>query len=106
MKTIVLSALSCGLGMALAAAANLDEATVTRVVKSVEVIPPGSQPKPATVGEIVRGNSDVRTGVMQGSRWQIVEGLRGGDQVIVGSPAGLAPGMPVVPAQAWLEASA
>ncbi|PYC28870.1 MexC family multidrug efflux RND transporter periplasmic adaptor subunit [Pseudomonas mosselii] len=42
----------------------------------------------------------VRTGVMQGSRWQIVEGLRGGDQVIVGSPAGLAPGMPVVPAQA------
>jgi len=42
----------------------------------------------------------VRTGVMQGSRWQIVEGLRGGEQVIVGSPAGLAPGMPVVPAQA------
>ncbi|MDC0687962.1 MexC family multidrug efflux RND transporter periplasmic adaptor subunit [Mitsuaria sp. RG] len=42
----------------------------------------------------------VRTGVMQGSRWQIVEGLRGGDQVIVGSPAGLAPGMPVVAAQA------
>ncbi|MCP8634871.1 MexC family multidrug efflux RND transporter periplasmic adaptor subunit [Pseudomonas mosselii] len=42
----------------------------------------------------------VRTGVMQGSRWQVVEGLRGGDQVIVGSPAGLAPGMPVVPAQA------
>ncbi len=38
----------------------------------------------------------VRTGVMQGSRWQIVEGLRGGEQVIVGSPAGLAPGMPVV----------
>ncbi|MBI6899639.1 MexC family multidrug efflux RND transporter periplasmic adaptor subunit [Pseudomonas putida] len=42
----------------------------------------------------------VRTGVMQGSRWQVVEGLRSGDQVIVGSPAGLAPGMPVVPAQA------
>lgn len=42
----------------------------------------------------------VRTGVMHGSRWQIVEGLRGGDQVIVGSPAGLAPGMPVVAAQA------
>ncbi|MDH1658329.1 MexC family multidrug efflux RND transporter periplasmic adaptor subunit [Pseudomonas mosselii] len=42
----------------------------------------------------------VRTGGMHGSRWQIVEGLRGGDQVIVGSPAGLAPGMPVVPAQA------
>lgn len=42
----------------------------------------------------------VRTGGMHGSRWQIVEGLRGGDQVIVGSPAGLAPGMPVVAAQA------
>ncbi|MBS9762953.1 MexC family multidrug efflux RND transporter periplasmic adaptor subunit [Pseudomonas mosselii] len=38
----------------------------------------------------------VRTGGMHGSRWQIVEGLRGGEQVIVGSPAGLAPGMPVV----------
>lgn len=42
----------------------------------------------------------VRTGVMQGSRWQIVEGLHPGEQVIVGSPAGLAPGMPVIPAQA------
>ncbi|MDZ4021145.1 MexC family multidrug efflux RND transporter periplasmic adaptor subunit [Pseudomonas sichuanensis] len=42
----------------------------------------------------------VRTGVMQGARWQITEGLREGDQVIVGSPAGLAPGMPVSPAQA------
>ncbi|WP_153787820.1 MexC family multidrug efflux RND transporter periplasmic adaptor subunit [Pseudomonas sp. EMN2] len=41
----------------------------------------------------------VRTGVMQGARWQITEGLREGDQVIVGSPAGLAPGMPVSPAQ-------
>lgn len=41
----------------------------------------------------------VRTGVMQGSRWQITEGLEPGDQVIVGSPAGLAPGMPVAPAQ-------
>lgn len=42
----------------------------------------------------------VRTGVMQGSRWQITEGLRAGDQVIVGSPAGLQAGMPVVVAQA------
>ncbi|MCO7522473.1 MULTISPECIES: MexC family multidrug efflux RND transporter periplasmic adaptor subunit [unclassified Pseudomonas] len=41
----------------------------------------------------------VRTGVMQGSRWQISEGLRSGDQVIVGSPAGLAAGMPVAPVQ-------
>lgn len=47
----------------------------------------------------------VRTGVMQGARWQIVEGLNPGDQVIVGSPAGLAPGMPVVPAQAQQAAA-
>jgi len=47
----------------------------------------------------------VRTGVMQGSRWQISEGLRTGDQVIVGSPAGLAPGMPVAPAQAQQAAA-
>ncbi|MDH0649751.1 efflux transporter periplasmic adaptor subunit, partial [Pseudomonas sp. GD03867] len=47
----------------------------------------------------------VRTGVMHGSRWQIVEGLRAGDQVIVGSPAGLAAGMPVVLAQAQQAAA-
>ncbi|MHA6160184.1 MexC family multidrug efflux RND transporter periplasmic adaptor subunit [Pseudomonas sichuanensis] len=47
----------------------------------------------------------VRTGVMQGARWQIAEGLRAGDQVIVGSPAGLAPGMPVTPAQAQQAAA-
>jgi len=42
---------------------------------------------------------EVQTGVMQGARWQITEGLKAGDQVIVGSPAGLAAGMPVVPAE-------
>lgn len=47
----------------------------------------------------------VRTGVMQGSRWQISEGLRSGDQVIVGSPAGLAAGMPVAPVQAQQAAA-
>ncbi|QXH33808.1 MexC family multidrug efflux RND transporter periplasmic adaptor subunit [Pseudomonas muyukensis] len=47
----------------------------------------------------------VRTGVMQGSRWQISEGLRSGDQVIVGSPAGLAPGMPVAPVLAQQAAA-
>jgi len=50
------------LTVAVGYSANLNEATVTRVVRSVEVIPPGSSPKPAAVGEIVRGNSDVRTG--------------------------------------------
>ncbi|QBF26567.1 MexC family multidrug efflux RND transporter periplasmic adaptor subunit [Pseudomonas tructae] len=47
----------------------------------------------------------VRTGVMQGARWQIIEGLRAGDQVIVGSPAGLAPGMPVLATQAQQAAA-
>ena len=47
---------------ACAFAGDLNQATVTRVVKSVEVIPPGAQPKPATVGEVVGGNSDIRTG--------------------------------------------
>ena len=47
----------------------------------------------------------VRTGVMQGARWQITEGLRAGDQVIVGSPAGLVPGTPVSLAQAQQAAA-
>ncbi|MGJ7551935.1 MexC family multidrug efflux RND transporter periplasmic adaptor subunit [Pseudomonas alloputida] len=42
----------------------------------------------------------VRTGAMQGARWQVTEGLHPGDQVIVGSPAGLAAGMPVAPSPA------
>ncbi|QXH54042.1 MexC family multidrug efflux RND transporter periplasmic adaptor subunit [Pseudomonas fakonensis] len=42
----------------------------------------------------------VSTGAMQGARWQITQGLQAGDQVIVGSPAGLAAGMQVAPAQA------
>ncbi|MEA5673911.1 MexC family multidrug efflux RND transporter periplasmic adaptor subunit [Pseudomonas sp. MH2] len=39
----------------------------------------------------------VQTGTMHGARWLITEGLQPGDQVIVGSPAGLTPGMPVAP---------
>lgn len=62
MKTISLGFVVISLGAAVAFAANLNEATVTRVVNSVEVIPQGAQPKPATVGEIVAGNADVRTG--------------------------------------------
>ncbi|WP_369991775.1 MexC family multidrug efflux RND transporter periplasmic adaptor subunit [Pseudomonas xanthosomatis] len=42
----------------------------------------------------------VSTGAMHGARWQITQGLQAGDQVIVGSPAGLAAGMQVAPAQA------
>ncbi|WP_458730128.1 efflux RND transporter periplasmic adaptor subunit [Pseudomonas brenneri] len=34
----------------------------------------------------------VQTGVMQGQRWQITEGLEAGDRVIIGGQNGLAPG--------------
>jgi multidrug efflux system membrane fusion protein len=47
----------------------------------------------------------VRTGAMQGARWQVTEGLHPGDQVIVGSPAGLAAGMPVAPSPAQQAAA-
>ncbi|AJO78580.1 MexC family multidrug efflux RND transporter periplasmic adaptor subunit [Pseudomonas sp. MRSN 12121] len=46
----------------------------------------------------------VRTGAMQGSRWQISEGLKAGDQVIVGGLAGLQPGAKVVPSQPQAQA--
>lgn len=39
----------------------------------------------------------VRTGTMQGSRWQVSEGLQAGEQVIVGGLAGLQPGTKVAP---------
>lgn len=46
----------------------------------------------------------VTTGAMQGSRWQISEGLKVGDQVIVGGLAGLQPGGKVAPAQTQVQA--
>ncbi|MCU7646469.1 MexC family multidrug efflux RND transporter periplasmic adaptor subunit [Pseudomonas piscis] len=42
----------------------------------------------------------VTTGTMQGSRWQIIEGLKAGDQVIVGGLAAVQPGVKVTPKQA------
>jgi hypothetical protein len=50
-------------------AATLDQATITRVINSVEVIPADRSPEPARVGEVVRGGTDVRTG--GGSRAQL-----------------------------------
>ncbi|HGN3416711.1 TPA: efflux RND transporter periplasmic adaptor subunit, partial [Pseudomonas aeruginosa] len=41
----------------------------------------------------------VVTGVMQGSRWQIKEGLQEGDQLIVSSLIAIQPGVTVVPRQ-------
>ncbi len=39
----------------------------------------------------------VKTGAMQDSRWQITEGLKDGEQVIIGNMTGLNPGDKVVP---------
>lgn len=46
----------------------------------------------------------VTTGVMQGARWQITEGLQAGDQVIVSSLAAILPGATVVPRQEGAQA--
>jgi len=43
-------------------AAPLNQATVTRVVNKVEIIPSDAAPQPADVGEIIRGQTGVRTG--------------------------------------------
>lgn len=43
-------------------AAPLKEATVTRVVNKVEIIPDGGAPQPADLGEVVSGRAGVRTG--------------------------------------------
>ena len=63
MKNIATITLSLLLAAAsLVYAAPLNEATVTRVVNKVEVIPAGATPQPADVGEIIRGRTGVRTG--------------------------------------------
>lgn len=69
MKRLLFPVIAAGLCAGSGKAAPLNEATVTRVVRSVEVIPQGASPQPAAVGEVVRGDSDVRTG--QGSRAQL-----------------------------------
>jgi hypothetical protein len=45
-----------------AIAAPLNEATVTRVVNKVEIIPANAAPQPADLGEVIRGRTGVRTG--------------------------------------------
>ena len=62
MNKVLLQITLLGFAIASAAAGNLNQATITRVVKNVEVISQGAQPKPANVGETVGGGSDVRTG--------------------------------------------
>ncbi|MBG7008341.1 MexC family multidrug efflux RND transporter periplasmic adaptor subunit [Pseudomonas paraeruginosa] len=49
---------------------------------------------------------DVSTGVMQGSRWQITEGLQSGDRVIVGGLAAVQPGVKIVPKPDGAQAQA
>lgn len=43
-------------------AAPLNEATVTRLVNKVEIIPADAPPEPASLGEVIRGRTGVRTG--------------------------------------------
>jgi hypothetical protein len=62
MKIRALLVASLLLPVAVATAAPLNEATITKVVNSVEVIPPDGQPQAATLGEIVRGRTGIRTG--------------------------------------------
>ncbi|MBE2180353.1 MAG: FecR domain-containing protein, partial [Chthoniobacterales bacterium] len=50
-------------------AAGLNQATVTKIVNNVEVIPPGAQAQAATLGEVISGSTGVRTG--SGSRAQL-----------------------------------
>ena len=46
----------------------------------------------------------VTTGVMQGARWQITDGLKAGDRVITSSLSAIRPGAKVVPRQPGAEA--
>lgn len=63
MKSIVLPLLALLLVPAFrVGAAPLSEATVTRVVNKVEIIPSNAPPEPASLGEVIRGRTGVRTG--------------------------------------------
>ncbi|WP_122286073.1 efflux RND transporter periplasmic adaptor subunit [Pseudomonas syringae group genomosp. 3] len=48
----------------------------------------------------------VKTGAMQDSRWQITEGLKEGEQVIIGNMTGLNPGDKVVPKSPYAQQQA
>jgi len=41
---------------------RLQQATVTRMVNQVEVLPPDGKPQAASIGEIIRGQTGIRTG--------------------------------------------
>jgi hypothetical protein len=62
MKLIPVSAFLTVLFAGIGIAGSFDEATVTRVVRTVEIIPQGGAPTSANIGEVVRGGSDIRTG--------------------------------------------
>src|SRR5215472_10475755 len=44
-------------------AAELTEAQVTRIIREVQVLPERAAPRPATLQDIVRGGTAVRTGI-------------------------------------------
>lgn len=62
MKNLLFSAALMLLCAGIGIASPLTEATVTRVVRTVEIIPQGGAPTSANIGEVVRGGSDIRTG--------------------------------------------
>ena len=59
---IGLSALACALAARSTVAAQLKEATVTQIIKEVDLLPTGAAAKPATVNDNVRDGTAVRTG--------------------------------------------
>ncbi len=62
MKTVIATLWGILITAACVSAAPLNEATVTRVVNKVEIIPADAAPQPADLGEVIRGRTGVRTG--------------------------------------------
>jgi hypothetical protein len=59
-----LVALICALGFARSTiAAQLDEATVTQIVRQVDLLPTGAAARAAALNDNVRGGTAVRSGV-------------------------------------------
>lgn len=63
MKTHLLPVtLACAAALAATQASQFNEATVTRAVNTVRILPPDASPKPASAGERIRGNDALQTG--------------------------------------------
>lgn len=70
MRTItILAVAALAASVSISTAADLTQATITKIVNNVEIVPTASSPQPASLGEIVCGSTGVRTG--EGSRAQL-----------------------------------